>query len=72
MLLFVLSPRFIPDEIIQAPEVLRTLSGKKQEVPLKKHFLAHPPEKIINREFMANPLSIDWYLAQISSQVSLQ
>jgi acetoacetyl-CoA synthetase len=58
-----LSPRFVPDEIIQAPEVPRTLSGKKQEVPLKRLFLGHPLEKTINREVMANPQSIDWYLA---------
>jgi acetoacetyl-CoA synthetase len=63
-----LSPRFIPDEIIQAPEVPRTLSGKKQEVPLKKLFLGQPPEKIINREVMANPASIDWYLSHIRAQ----
>jgi acetoacetyl-CoA synthetase len=63
-----LSPRFIPDEIIQAPEIPRTLSGKKQEVPLKKLFLGHPPEKIINREVMANPQSIDWYLARLVPQ----
>ena len=61
-----LSPRFVPDEIIQAPEIPRTLSGKKQEVPLKKLFLGHPPEKVINREVMANPHSIDWYLAEFS------
>ena len=61
-----LSPRFVPDEIIQAPEIPRTLSGKKQEVPLKKLFLGHPLEKVINREVMANPHSIDWYLAEFS------
>jgi acetoacetyl-CoA synthetase len=61
-----LSPRFVPDEITQAPEIPRTLSGKKQEVPLKKLFLGHPPEKVINREVMANPRSIDWYLAEFS------
>jgi acetoacetyl-CoA synthetase len=61
-----LSPRFVPDEITQAPEVPRTLSGKKQEVPLKKLFLGQPPEKVINREVMANPRSIDWYLAEFS------
>jgi acetoacetyl-CoA synthetase len=38
------------------------LSGKKLEVPLKKLYLGRPPEKVINREVMANPLSIDWYL----------
>ena len=61
-----LSPRFVPDEITQAPEIPRTLSGKKQEVPLKKLFLGQPPEKIINREVMANPHSVDWYLAEFS------
>jgi acetoacetyl-CoA synthetase len=62
-----LSPRFIPDAIVQAPEVPRTLSGKKQEVPLKKLFLGQPPEKVINRAVMANPSCIDWYLAYISA-----
>jgi acetoacetyl-CoA synthetase len=60
----------VPDEIIQAPEIPRTLSGKKQEVPLKKLFLGHPPEKIINREVMANPQSVDWYLAHCASRSS--
>jgi acetoacetyl-CoA synthetase len=57
------SPRFIPDEIVQAPEIPRTLSGKKQEVPIKKLYLGHPPEKVINREAMANPGCLDFYLA---------
>jgi acetoacetyl-CoA synthetase len=56
----------VPDEITQAPEIPRTLSGKKQEVPLKKLFLGQPAEKIINREVMANPHSVDWYLAEFS------
>ncbi len=58
-----LSPRFVPDDIIQAPEVPRTLSGKKQEVPLKRLFLGQPLDKIVNREAMANPECIDWYAA---------
>src|SRR5690606_18795516 len=31
-----LSPRFVPDAILQVAEVPRTLSGKKQELPIKK------------------------------------
>ena len=31
-----LSPRFVPDEIFQVAEIPRTLSGKKQELPIKK------------------------------------
>jgi acetoacetyl-CoA synthetase len=57
-----LSPRFVPDEIIEAPEIPRTLSGKKQEVPIKKLFLGHPPEKVMNPQAMANPACIDWYV----------
>jgi acetoacetyl-CoA synthetase len=59
-----LSPRFLPDEIIQAPAIPRTLSGKKQEVPMKKLFLGYPAEKAINRESMANPHCVDWYIEQ--------
>ena len=57
-----LSPRFVPDDIIQAPEIPRTLSGKKQEVPVKKLFLGHAPEKVMNPQAMANPACIDWYV----------
>ena len=58
-----LSPRFVPDEIFQVPEIPRTLSGKKQELPIKKLLLGHPLEKVVNKEAMANPGSLDWYVA---------
>jgi acetoacetyl-CoA synthetase len=58
-----LSPRFIPNEILQVPEVPRTLSGKKQELPIKKLLLGQPIDKVINREAMANPACLDWYVA---------
>src|SRR5690606_33160137 len=31
-----LSPRHLPDEVIAVPEIPRTLSGKKLEVPVKR------------------------------------
>ncbi|HAJ11432.1 MAG TPA: hypothetical protein DCM06_02525, partial [Comamonadaceae bacterium] len=51
------------DEIVQVAEVPRTLSGKKQELPIKKLLLGQPLEKVINREAMANPGCLDWYVA---------
>lgn len=57
-----LSPRFVPDAIFQVPEVPRTLSGKKQELPIKKLLLGQPLELVVNKEAMANPGSLDWYL----------
>ena len=57
-----LSPRFIPNEIFQVAEIPRTLSGKKQELPIKKLMLGQPLEKVVNRDAMANPACLDWYV----------
>jgi acetoacetyl-CoA synthetase len=58
-----LSPRFVPDAILQVAEIPRTLSGKKQELPIKKLLLGQPLDKVVNREAMANPGCLDWYVA---------
>jgi acetoacetyl-CoA synthetase len=58
-----LSPRFVPNEIFQVAEIPRTLSGKKQELPIKKLLLGQPLDKVVNREAMANPGCLDWYVA---------
>ncbi|MBI5907939.1 MAG: acetoacetate--CoA ligase, partial [Burkholderiales bacterium] len=57
-----LSPRFVPNEIFRVPEIPRTLSGKKQELPIKKLLLGQAIEKVVNRDAMANPASLDWYV----------
>jgi acetoacetyl-CoA synthetase len=57
-----LSPRFIPSEIFQVAEIPRTLSGKKQELPIKKLMLGQPLEKVVNKDAMANPGCLDWYV----------
>ena len=58
-----LSPRFVPDGIFQVAEIPRTLSGKKQELPIKKLLLGQPLKKVVNRDAMANPACLDWYVA---------
>jgi acetoacetyl-CoA synthetase len=57
-----LSRRFLPNEIFAVPEIPRTLSGKKQELPIKRLLLGHAIEKVINKDAMANPGCLDWYL----------
>jgi acetoacetyl-CoA synthetase len=57
-----LSPRFIPNAILQVAEIPRTLSGKKQELPIKKLLLGQPIEKVVNQDAMANPGCLDWYV----------
>jgi acetoacetyl-CoA synthetase len=58
-----LSPRFVPNDIFEVAEIPRTLSGKKQELPVKKLLLGHSLEKVVNRDAMANPGCLDWYVA---------
>ena len=58
-----LSARHVPNEVFAIPEVPRTLSGKKMEVPVKKILLGHPIDKSANRDAMANPGSLDWFVA---------
>lgn len=49
-----LSPRHVPDEIIDIPEVPRTLNGKKLEVPVKKILGGLPLEKAVSLDALAN------------------
>jgi acetoacetyl-CoA synthetase len=56
-----LSARHVPNAILSIPEVPRTLSGKKMEVPIKKLLLGHPLDKVANPGSMANPASLDWF-----------
>lgn len=58
-----LSPRFIPDDIIEVLAILKTLNGKKLEVPIRKILLGRDVEQSINRDAMANPDVLDFYIA---------
>ncbi|HVI32714.1 acetoacetate--CoA ligase [Phenylobacterium sp.] len=59
-----LSPRFVPDAFIEAPGIPRTLSGKKQELPVKRLFQGWPVAKVINLDGIENPGVVAWYQAQ--------
>jgi acetoacetyl-CoA synthetase len=59
-----LSPRFVPDAFVPAPGVPRTLSGKKQELPVKRLFQGWPLAKVINLDGIQNPDVVAWYQAQ--------
>ena len=57
-----LSPRFLPDEIVQVEQVPRTLTGKKQELPVKKLMLGRALAEVVNKDACANPAAFDWYV----------
>jgi acetoacetyl-CoA synthetase len=52
------SPRHVPDEIVQIPEVPRTLNGKKVEVPIKRLLMGASPDRVLNPGTLANPRAI--------------
>jgi acetoacetyl-CoA synthetase len=56
-----LTPRHVPDEIVEAPAVPHTLSGKKLEVPIKKLLRGTPLEKAANIASIDDPGALRWY-----------
>ena len=55
------SPRHVPDDIIQAPGVPHTRTGKKLEVPIKKLFAGADASKVVERTAVDDPDLLDWY-----------
>ena len=58
------SPRHVPDDIIVAPGVPHTRTGKKLEVPIKKLFQGGDSAKVVERSAVDDPALLDWYLTQ--------
>jgi acetoacetyl-CoA synthetase len=56
------SPRHVPEKIYQVEEIPYTLTGKKMEVPVRKILMGIPEEKAANRNVMANPSSLDYFV----------
>ncbi|MFF0453632.1 acetoacetate--CoA ligase [Nocardia africana] len=57
------SPRHVPDEIIAAPGIPHTRTGKKLEVPIKKLFQGAEMDRIVERSAVDNPDLLGWYAA---------
>jgi acetoacetyl-CoA synthetase len=55
------SPRHVPDEVLAAPEIPRTLSGKILEVPVKRLLAGARPDAVASRDSLANPEALDWF-----------
>ncbi|CAM3972634.1 acetoacetate--CoA ligase [Nocardia ninae] len=57
------SPRHVPDEILVAPGIPHTRTGKKLEVPIKKLFQGADATRVVERSAVDNPDLLDWYAA---------
>lgn len=56
-----LSPRYVPDEIIAAPGIPKTRTGKTMEVPIKRVIQGGDPAAV-NRTTAVDPTIVDWYV----------
>ncbi|WP_039826812.1 acetoacetate--CoA ligase [Nocardia testacea] len=55
------SPRHVPDEILLAPAVPHTRTGKKLEVPIKRLLQGADPARVVERSAVDDPALLDWY-----------
>jgi len=62
------SPRHVPDEILEVPDIPYTISGKKTETPVKKILLGANPAKAMNRDVLRNPQAMDFFVAMAASR----
>jgi acetoacetyl-CoA synthetase len=54
-----LSPRHVPDEVVQVTAIPTTLSGKKLELPVKKILLGADAEQVASRGALKDPAALD-------------
>ncbi|MFI0446602.1 AMP-binding protein [Actinomadura sp. 6N118] len=56
-----LSPRHVADDIVAAPAVPRTLTGKKVEVPIKRILQGRPPAQVASAGAVTHQDALSWY-----------
>jgi acetoacetyl-CoA synthetase len=58
-----LSPRHVPDAIVDVPAIPSTLTGKKLELPVKRILLGARPEEVAKRDALARPDALDAFVS---------
>lgn len=56
------SPRHVPDEVIEVPDLPYTISGKKMEAPVKKILMGKLQVSPTQKGAMRNPESLDFFM----------
>jgi acetoacetyl-CoA synthetase len=62
------SPRHVPDKIFAVDDIPFTLTGKKMEVPVRRILMGMAPEKAANRDAVANPRALDYFISYAKTQ----
>ncbi|MEO8936317.1 MAG: acetoacetate--CoA ligase [Burkholderiaceae bacterium] len=66
-----MSARHVPSDVFAIASVPRTLSGKKLELPIKRLLMGYGIDQVVNRDAMANPESMDWFIALAASRAGI-
>ncbi|TFJ91859.1 acetoacetate--CoA ligase [Lentibacillus salicampi] len=56
------SPRHVPSGIYEAPDLPKTLNGKKLEIPIKKILMGKPVHDVVNQGSLSNQDSLDYFV----------
>jgi acetoacetyl-CoA synthetase len=56
------SPRHVPDEVVPAPAVPTTLTGKLLEVPVKKLLMGWDARSLVNPDALQDPDTWSWFV----------
>ena len=56
------SPRHVPDEILAAPAIPHTRTGKKLEIPIKRLFQGAPVDAVIDPQAVDDAAALQWYI----------
>lgn len=60
------SPKHVPDEIIEVPDIPYTISGKKTETLVKKILMGKDPKEVISSGSLRNPQSMNFFISLLS------
>lgn len=55
------SPGHVPDDIIEAPSIPTTRTGKRLEIPVKRLLQGRPKSEVVNPTTMTAPSDLDWF-----------
>ncbi len=58
----------MPDKIYQVADVPYTLTGKRMEVPVRRILAGTAPAKAANRDAVANPAALDYFVEYARTQ----
>jgi acetoacetyl-CoA synthetase len=57
-----LSPRHVPDDVIEVAVIPRTLTGKRLEIPVKRILRGADPDDVASRDALTDPGSLDFFV----------